>query len=359
MNNSMNRPSARSIRFSAAAALWLLGGTALAQQAPPPPPAVEVSNAELRELTPTVTATGTVQSRAGAEIATAVEGQLQWIAEPGAFVAEGEVIGRIQVDELRLQRLEQVARETRSEVALRQAERELERLRASGNAVSRFQLDQAQSTRDLAAADLDIARATRRQTDDRLSKAEIRAPFAGVISERVRNVGEELARGAVIARLYNTEELEVRLFLPLRHVRAIRPGSKVVVRSGDISGAATVRAIVPVGDARSQSFEARLDLPEGATELAVGRSVQVELPLAATRQALAVPRDALVIRAEGTSVYRVKDGAVQKVSVRTGVADGNWVAVEGELSAQDPVVVRGAESLHHGDTVTVIGKRKV
>ena len=67
----------------------------------------------------------------------------------------------------------------------------------------------------------------------------------------------------------------------------------------------------------------------------------------------------VLIRAEGTSVYRVKDGSVQKVSVKTGVADGDWVAVEGELSAQDPVVVRGAETLHHGDTVTVIGKRKV
>ncbi len=340
-------------------ALLLLGfcAQALAQQAPAP--AVEVTPAEMRKMSPSVTATGVVQSRAGADIATAVEGQLHWVAEPGTFVEQGDVIARIQVDELRLQRLEQAARQSRSSVALRQADRELERLRASGNAVPRYQLDQAQSTRDLAAADLDIAKATLKQTDDRLSKAEIRAPFGGVISERVRNAGEELARGAIVARLFNTDELEIRLYLPLRHVRAIRAGSTVTVRAGDQHANALVRAIVPVGDARTQSFEALIDAPAMVSELAVGHSVQVDLPLSAAREALAVPRDALVIRTDGTSVYRIKNGTAQKVSVTTGVADGDWVAVEGALAARDAVVVRGAETLHHGDAVTIIGERKV
>lgn len=346
-------------RILLGAALLLTSASTLAV-AQRPAPAVEVTAAQLRELAPTVTATGLVQSRAGADIATAVAGQLQWVAEPGTVVAAGDRIARIVVDELQLLRAEQSARLTRNEVALRQTERELERLQASGNAVSRFQLDQAQNARDLASADLDIARATLRQTDDRLAKAEIRAPFAGVVSERVRNAGEELARGEVVARLYNTDELEIRLFLPLRHIRAIRPGSSVTVRSGRDSGVAHVRAIVPVGDARSQSFEALIDAPQMQAVLAVGNSVQVELPLDAPRQALAVPRDAVVIRSEGTAVYRIRDGkTAERVPVKLGVSDGHWIAVEGELSDRDAVVVRGAETLHHGDAVTVIGEHSV
>ncbi len=332
----------------------------VAAQATRPAPAVEVTPAEMRELAPTVTATGLVQSRAGADLATAVAGQLAWIVEAGTWVEKGEVVARIDVDELRLQRLEQGARGARGEVALRQAERELDRLRASGNAVSRYQLDQAQNTRDLASADLDIARAALRQTDERLSKAEIRAPFGGVVAERVRNAGEELARGDVLARLYNTEDLEIRLFLSLRHVRAIRAGTAVTVRHRSDEALALVRAIVPVGDARSQSFEALIDAPQMPLPLAVGHSVQIELPLQAPRAALAVPRDALVIRAEGTAVYRVKDGkTAERITVKIGIAEGDWVAVEGALSVADPVVVRGAETLHDGDIVTVIGTRKV
>lgn len=338
--------------------LLLLATPLLAQG---PAPAVEVASAQLRELAPTVTATGQVQSRSGAGIAAAVSGQLQWVAEPGTRVRKGGVVARMDVDELRLQRVEQAARLTRGQVAYKQAERELERLRASGNAVSRFQLDQAENARDLAGADVEIARAALRQTDERLSKAEVRAPFAGVVSERLRREGEEISRGEVVARLQDTEHLEIRLFLPLRHVRAIQAGSSVKLRVGATETAsARIRAIVPVGDARTQSFETLIEVPELTPPLTVGHMVKVELPLEVARAALAVPRDAVVIRADGAAVYRIKEGkTAERVPVKTGVADGAWVAVEGALSARDMVVIRGAETLHHGDPVTVVGTRKV
>lgn len=344
--------------------LWLLPlllacATAGAQERPAP--AVETSKAEMRKLAPTVTAAGQVQSRSGADMAAGVAGQLEFVAEPGTRVAKGEVIARMDVAELRLQRAEQAARLTRGEVALKQAERELERLRASGNAVSRFQLDQAENTRDLARADLEIAGAALRQTDERLSRAELRAPFAGIVSERLKREGEEVNRGELVARLHDTEHLEIRLFLPLRHVRAIQPGSVVNVQVGGGDFAqARIRAIVPVGDPRSQSFETLIDAPQTATPLAVGHSVRVELPLESPKLALAVPRDAIVIRTEGMSVYRVKDGqTVERVPVKTTIAEGKWVAVEGALAADDAVVVRGAESLQHGAPVKVIRNRPV
>lgn len=342
--------------------LLLAWAGAGAQERPAAP--VETSKAEMRKLAPTVTAAGQVQSRSGADMAAGAAGQLDFVAEPGTRVAKGELIARVDVAELRLQRAEQAARLTRGNVALKQANRELERLRASGNAVSRFQLDQAENARDLAAADLEIAQAALKQTDERIARAEVRAPFPGVVSERLRREGEEVARGDVVARLHDTEHLEIRLFLPLRHVRAIQPGSTVQVRMADDStAAARVRAIVPVGDARTQSFETLIDAPQLAAPLAVGNTVRVELPLESPKLALAVPRDALVIRTDGMSVYRVKADAdkkgktVERVPVKTTVAEGAWVAVEGALSANDAVVIRGAESLHHGDAVQVVKER--
>lgn len=327
-------------------------------QGPRPPAAVEVVGAQLRQLTPTVTATGQVQSRAGAELAAGVEGRLEFVAEPGTRVDEGDLVARIDTAAIALQRVELAARVTRSEVALRQADRELARLRDSGNAVSRYQLDQAENTRDLSASDLQIAEAALRQTEERLSRAQLKAPFAGVISERLRREGEEVDRGDPIARLQDTEHLEIRLFLPLRHVRAIKSGSEVqILTESGASTRARVRAIVPVGEARSQSFEALIDVPELDPPLSVGRTVSVELPLAGVTQSVAVPRDALVIREDGISVYRIRDGAAQRVPVATGVAAGDWVAVEGALAADDPVVVRGAETLHDGDPVNIVGER--
>lgn len=324
--------------------------------------AVEVSKAEMRKLAPTITAAGQVQSRSGADLSAGFGGPLQWVAEPGTRVAKGEVLARMDVDELKLARAEQAARLSRGQVGLKQSERELERLRASGNAVSRLQLDQSENARDLALADIEIARAALSQTDERIARGTLRAPFAGVVSERLKRAGEEVNRGEVIARLTDTDHLEIRLFLPLRHVRAIAPGSSVNLVLDDGSRApARVRALIPVGDARSQSFETLIDVPHTELPLSVGHSVRVELPLESPRLALVVPRDALVIRADGMSVYKVKkdkDAATAvRVAVKTSSAEGGWVAVEGALLAEDSIVVRGAETLHDGDPVQIIVRK--
>ncbi|HKY91284.1 MAG TPA: efflux RND transporter periplasmic adaptor subunit [Nevskiaceae bacterium] len=343
---------------------WLLACAGIASAQPARPAAVETTPAEMRSLAPSITATGQVRSRTGADIAAGIGGRLAFVVEPGTRVAKDAVVARVDLEDIRLQRAEQSARVIRGEVALRQAEHEYQRLAASGSAVSRFQLDQSANARDLARADLEIARAALSQTDERVSRAEVRAPFAGVVAERVRQVGEEVARGDAVARMQDTEHLEIRLFLPLRHVRAIAAGTEVKVLDDTGRRSATrVRTVVPVGDARSQSFEALIETPALDPPLAVGRTVRVQLPLESPRNVVAVPRDAVVIRGDGLSVYVVRNPQsskpkVERVPVRTGVSEGDWVEVTGSLNANDAVVVRGAETLHDGDPVELVGERR-
>jgi multidrug efflux pump subunit AcrA (membrane-fusion protein) len=90
--------------------------------------------------------------------------------------------------------------------------------------------------------------------------------------------------------------------------------------------------------------------------LAPGNTVQVELPLGAPQKRLSVPRDALIIRAEGLYVYRVdREQRAERIDVKAGVADGDWVAVEGGLSAGDQVVVRGGELLRGEEKLQIVG----
>ena len=145
----------RRCSLGVAVALVALAGAAAAQDRPPA--SVLVAQAQVRELAPTVRAAGLVRSRASADLAASVAGRLQWIAEPGTAVAAGALVARLDTRELSLARAEQAARVNRASVNLKSLERELDRLKASGNAVSRFNVDQAQSNRDLAAADLEVA----------------------------------------------------------------------------------------------------------------------------------------------------------------------------------------------------------
>lgn len=336
-----------------AALLVVTPAAAFAQERPS---AVVVAHAQIRQLAPVVNATGIVQSRAAADLAAAVAGRLEWVAEPGTVAEAGEMVARLDTGELSLARAEQAARVTRAEVNMKNLDRELERLKASGPAVSRFDVDQARSNRDLAEADLQVARALLAQTDDRLARSKLSAPFRGVVSNRTRRAGEEVARGETVLRLVNPDELEIRLFVPLRHVRAIRPGHVVNVTAEQRHFTASVSTIVPAGDPRSQSFEVLVKAPPVEGLLAPGNTVQVELPLGEPLTQLAVPRDAIVIRAEGLYVYRVGDEQrAERIEVRAGVADGDWIAVDGALEAGDQVIVRGAELLRGNEKLQIVG----
>jgi RND family efflux transporter MFP subunit len=334
----------------------ILSCAAAAAHAQARPAAVEIALARVEHLAPAIEVIGTVRAREAADLAAAAAGRLEWVAEPGTLVRAGDPVARLDITELELARAEQAARVRREEVNLRSLDRELDRLRTLGDAVSRAQFDQAEAQRDLASADLELARLALAQTAERLARSVLHAPFGGVLAERLRRAGEEVNRGEVVARVLDPENLEVRLFIPLQHLRAVQPGESVEVSGERGAFEATVRAIVPAGDAASQSFEVLIDVPRIEWLLAPGQTARVRLPLGTPREALAIPRDALIIRSDGIFVYRVGDDRrAERVNVALGIADGDWIAVDSGLEAGDAVVVRGGESLRPDQSVKVVG----
>ena len=191
---------------------------------------MQVSRAQVRQLAPSVHATGLVQSRAAADLAAAVSGRLQWVAEPGTRVSAGDVVARMDVRELSLARAEQAARVKRASVNLTSVDRELERLRASGSGgVALYGRPGPGEPRPRGRRPRGGARVARaRPTISSRGRASLRRSTAwwptgcGAPARSWR-------RGDVIARLVNPDELEIRLFVPLRHVRAIQPGDAVDV----------------------------------------------------------------------------------------------------------------------------------
>jgi multidrug efflux pump subunit AcrA (membrane-fusion protein) len=79
------------------------------------------------------------------------------------------------------------------------------------------------------------------------------------------------------------------------------------------------------------------------------------MPTAEAKEVLAIPRDALVLRREGTSVFTVADDStVTRVSVVVGLGAGTHIEVFGALSVGDEVVVRGAEGLSDGMDINIV-----
>ena len=329
---------------------------ALAQQ--PPAKVVQVANVERAEIAPTVAVPGTVYSRNDVQVTAGIAGQLLMVAEPGTFVREGEAVARIDKRPLLLQRAEQEALLERAEINIRQLESQLRRQRELRNSdlVSEFELEQTQANRDLAVSDANITKVRIRQIDDQIRRADVRAPFSGVVISRLRRGGEDVARGEVLGRMTDIQNMEVRAFVPLKHLPRTVVGDSIAVFASDASHEGRIRSLVPTGDIRSQTFEARIDLPtNAASDWTVGQLVSVAVPIRAGEIALAVPRDALVLRSNGAFVFRINtENRAEQIEVEIGDSAGDLIAVSGPLDEGDRVAIRGAENLQEGAEVKIM-----
>lgn len=303
-------------------------------------------------------ATATVHSRQELRVRAGIAGRLDWVREAGESVKVGQALARIDVVPLTLQREEQLARIRRNEVQLSNLKSRLARfseLQAS-NYYSVVDLDDLRAQRDLAKADLEIARVQVKQLDDQIARATVVAPFDGLVTQQFRYAGEEVARGEDLAQLFNVNDVELRAVLPLAWLPHISVGDVVEAhRQGRDVTLATIRSLIPRADTRSQTFEARIELPQSQPAWVIGQLASLRMPAAAQSAALMVPRDALVLRREGSYVYHVDDTAhARRVVVELGAGRGQWVVVTGDLHEGDRVVVRGAERLMPDQAVDVV-----
>ena len=320
------------------------------------PTPITVTEVISTSVAPIVPAAGTVFSRNETQITAGMAGRLKLLAEPGDFVEAGAAVAIFDCEMLELQRERQIAETERANISFASFSKEVGRLKSvsDANAIAEIQVDRTVTSRDLAGSDLRIAKIAIRETDSQLSRCSVRAPFSGVVTQRLRNAGEDVERSAVLAAMTDTENLEVRASVPIRFLPRMRAGEAAEVRLNDLRLEARIRKVVPAANSQSQTFEVRLDLPAEAPRLvAAGQLVSVNLPLS-PNVALTVPRDSVVLREDGTFVMRINDDAkAERVAVEVSEASGDDVSVRGALQSGDRVAVRGAEALDDGELVAV------
>jgi len=349
-------PVAWSAVLAALVALLPAAGAAEAQGQPPPASApVAVARVTQGNIGATVAATGTVVSRNDARLAAEVAGRLDWVAEPGARVAKGAALARVDTRTLELQLREDEAQLARLAANVELLDTQLARLNALPTGIaSQSQIDEAAARLSMARHEQEQAAAARDRTQHLIDRAVIRAPFPGHVVERIRQLGEFVSAGTEVRRLTDTANVEVVARSPVADAGHLAVDQAVTIRGPSKQAGSKIRAIVPVGDERSRMLEVRVALSGDGWP--IGSAVRVELPAApSARAALVVPRDAVIVRAEGAHVFRIaKSDVAERVAVRIGNGTSAHVEVQGELAAGDRVVVRGGERLRAGQAVSIM-----
>jgi len=320
-------------------------------------PNVVTEHASLQMLSPSVEVPGTVVSRFDSRLASELAAKLVWIAEVGTEVKKDDTVARMEDFTFKIREMEAQSMVDREQARVTFLESELQRLEEllERNLSAKSQYDQTVSDLAVARSDHRIAQAQLGYAQIAMHITEIRAPFNGVVTERLRNLGERMNVADEVLRLVDPNSLEVVARAPLSTVNFIEKGDVLSLRNDYRSGDAPIRTIVPFGNPQSHMFEVRLDVEPGLWT--VGESVRLNMPTAAAKEVLAIPRDALILRREGASVFKVTgESTVVQINVVVGLGAGSLIEVFGDLAAGDEVVVRGAEGLSDGMSVAVMPK---
>lgn len=336
------------------AVLMSLAVPAARSEEGPPPAPVQVGYALEQNMAPHTWVPGTVMSRNTAAIASEVSGQLTWVAEVGERFDAGQTLARINDQSMQLQLKNDEATIKRLEAQLSYLDQQVERTRrlTEQQIVPTNDLEEVESQREATQQELVQAKVTRERTHYELDRTRVKAPFSGEVVRRLQQPGSYSGVGEEILWLVDTSDLEARVQAPITVAPFLTEGMVVAVRNGDHEVEGQIRQIVPVGDERSRKFELRIALADHSW--IVGTPVRVAVPNDSSREVIAVPRDALILRQGGIHVFKVlDDGTAEKIAVETGVGYESLIEVRGGVTAGDTIVVRGGERLQPGQAVVV------
>jgi membrane fusion protein, multidrug efflux system len=284
---------------------------------------------------------------------------VQTFADQGQHVAAGQMLARIDATALRDAYRSAESGLTTAELAAHVAEaqrRRYDTLFAAG-AISDHdreliaeQSAQAETQRASAAAGV-------AQAKEQLEAADVRAPFAGVVSARDVNSGDVIQPGMPLYSVVDLSTLQLQASVPADRIAAVHVGAPltfVLNGYGSQTYAGRITRINPVADPTTRQVEVYAELPNPGGALvgglfATGRIVTTHAV------GLAVPVAALDTRALRPSVLRVRHGAVERVDVGLGVRDdlAERVEITSGVAAGDTLLLGQAQALSPGSVVRV------
>ena len=337
--------------------------------------------------------------------------------DDGAVVPAGQVLAALDTRQLDAER-DQVAgqlREARARLSLLQegprdetiaaARSEVDRLEAmarlqtnnlsrreqlwKSQSVSLEEVDQARTNLDAVSAQLSAARhqldelltgtrpediaaqeavvaqleAAARAMEVRFEDSVLRAPFAGTVAKRFVDEGRVVTAGTPIVRIVEDRRLEAQIGVPPDLARHLNEGRTYVIHCDDDDYQATLRAVLPELNARTQTRLAVFDLLPTERTPAVGELARVSLTREVDCDGYWIPATSVQRGERGLwSVFALAESAdtdratVERRDVEILFADVDRVLARGTLSTGDRVVADGLHRLVNRQWVTVINQ---
>ena len=192
-----------------------------------------------------------------------------------------------------------------------------------------------------------------------LTYARIKAPFSGVITNRLVEIGTYVRTGDNLMKLVSAKSLEIESEVPSKYIDGLTPGDQLSAKLGSYNFKIIIRSIIPEENHLSRTRAVRFipQWPDDIRQLAVNQSVSVAIPVGKSRQVISVHKDAVLKIRGSDTVYIVENDVAIPRQVVLGEAIGSRFEVKEGLKEGDLVVIRGNERLRPNTAVIMANKK--
>lgn len=311
----------------------------------PPPVAVETAAAFVDTVEDAILATGQIEALQQIELRPEVEGRvIELLFQEGQRVAAGTPLVRIDGAEL----VAQVERARADRDLAGQALARTRELLASG-ATSPAELDRAEATARSAAASLALL-------EVRLERTTVRAPFGGLVGQRLVSLGDYVNSQSRLLTLQTVSPARVVFSVPERYAGELKAGQSVTFRVAALTGreyTARVDFVDPVVTLPSRTITVKAIAANAEGQLQPGMFLEARLATARRSNATVVPEEAISPTASSVYLWVIVDGRATRREVELGVRAPGFVEVRRGVLPGERVVVGGVDKLIEGAAVTV------
>lgn len=324
----------------------------------------ELHTIKPRGLVDVVRFTGTTQPIDQTIVKSRVSGRLaEVLVREGDRVAEGQVLARFETTELqaKMNERQSALEAARADARWTARDRSDKETLASRNIVSQSAADQARATAENRASMVAVAEAQLDVARKNLGDAEVRAPFDGIVGERIANQGESLPIDGKILTILDTSHVEIAAQMPAADVIRMKVGQTAQVMLegfGDHVFNGIITRISPTTQAGSRSIPVYVEIVDRHDALRGGLFGTGAVTVQEKGHALAVPASAMRKDDQGDYVLVVENGALVRRpvgAVRTW-SRGELVEVKG-LESGMTVVSAPLPGLHAGQKVGILETR--
>jgi membrane fusion protein (multidrug efflux system) len=312
-----------------------------------PPVPVAVEGVTTGPISSYYAATATLEAESRAEILARVAGVVRTLrCEEGDVVRTGQPLLQIEDAEFRY-RLQQAEARTAN---LRSRFDRLQGM-VEKNLVSVEEFDLAKSELAAAEAEEGLARLE-------LGYATVQAPFAGVVTQRLVDTGQNVSVGSPLFQLADFDPLLARVHVPAKEFGRLRTEQSVQLTldsdGRELTGRITL--ISPIIDPNSGTIKVTIEIPEHPQDVRPGDFAQVSIVTERRENRTLVPRVAVVTDKGEDVVFVAREGIAERRVVELGLSDDRHSEVLSGVEPGEQVVVRGQRSLQQGAPIRVLDR---